>query len=259
MLGQAREHAVRWARPAPRVHWRGHVEHLVRQWDRKLLISLLFLIAVDIGFVAIYSVHEIYNLLHKDDATPLDFRWRIGADHSYAEFFGYAKALAAAALLIWTHRLSGKWIYSVWAGVFASVVLDDALLIHERLGRALAGPSSSDWEWDMGQLAIWVVVGLPLLAITVASLVRSSGQERTNGVLLLATLLALGFFVVAIDLAHVLLRASFTGASQVFTVIEEGGEQLVLSLAVALTVLIRRSKRRSSAAPGLIARSPAIR
>jgi hypothetical protein len=249
MLGQARQHTVRLARPAPRVHWRGHIEHLVREWDLKLLIGLSFLIAVDIGFVATYSVHEIYNLLHKDDATPIHFRWRIGADHSYAEFFGYAKALAVVALLISAHRLSSKWMYSVWAGVFAYVVLDDALLIHERLGRALAGPSSSDWEWDMGQLATWGVVGLALLAITVASLVRSSGQERTNGVLLLATLLALGFFAVAIDLAHVLFRASFTGASQVFTVIEEGGEQLVLSLAVALTALIRRRKRRSSALP----------
>ena len=247
MLRQAREHAGRVVRPAPSLRRRGHVEHLLREWDLKLLIGLCFLIAVDTGFVATYSFHEIYNLLHKDDATPLDFRWRIGADHSYAEMFGYAKVIAVVALLIWAHRLSRKRMYSVWAGVFAYVVLDDALLIHERLGRAVAGPSRSDWAWDMGQLAVWIAVGLVLLAITVASLVRSSGQERTNGVLLLVALLALGFFAVAVDFAHVISRASFTGASQVFTVIEEGGEQVILSLAVALAVLIRRSKRRTDA------------
>jgi len=248
MLGQAREHAVRSARPASG-RWRGHIQHVAREWDIKLLIGLSFLIAVDIGFVAIYSFHQIDNLLHKDSATALDLRWHIGSDNSYAEMFGYAKSLAVVALLISTYRLSRKWMYSIWAGVFAYVMLDDALLIHERLGRAVAGPSSSDWAWDMGQLAVWILVGLILLVITVGSLVRSSGQDRTNGVLLLVALLALGFFAVAVDLAHVIFRASFPGAHQLFTVIEEGGEQVVLSLAVALAVLIRRSKRKDDALP----------
>ena len=246
MLGQARSRALGSAHLAASERWRGQIDHLVREWDFRLLLGLALLIAVDSGLVAIYSFHKIYHLLHEGDRIDLDLRWHIGSDDSYAEMFGYAKAAAVVALLIATHCQSRKWMYSIWAGVFAYVLLDDALLIHERLGRALAGPSSSDWAWDLGQLAVWLAVGMVLLAITVASLVRSAGQDRTNGGLLLVALLALGFFAVGVDLVHVVFRTSFPGANQLFTVIEEGGEQLVLTLAVALAVLIRRSQRRSA-------------
>jgi hypothetical protein len=158
--------------------------------------------------------------------------------------FGYAKTGAIIILLIITSHLSKKWMYLLWNGIFIYVLLDDALLIHERLGRAVAGPSSSTWAWDMGQLAVWVLVSMILLAIVVGSLVRSSGRDRTNGILLLVILCGLGFFAVVMDLVHANSRSWFRGANLLFNVIEEGGEQLMLSLAVALTVLIQRNKLR---------------
>ena len=95
----------------------------------------------------------------------------------------------------------------------------------------------------MGQLAVWILVGTIVAATTIGILARSTGHHRTNGILLLAVLLALGFFAVAIDLVHVVFHSWFRGADQLFTVMEEGGEQLVQSLTVAIALLIQRSER----------------
>jgi hypothetical protein len=243
MLSKARRDPVKVVRPIPGEWWRSSIDHLIRGDNSKLLVGLLFLIGVDVGFVMTYSLHEIYISLYNDNVPLLSSRWSIRADRSYPEMFGYAKTTILVALLIIACRLSGKSIYAIWAGVFTYVILDDALLVHERLGRAVAGPSSSTWAWDMGQLVVWVLVGMILLAIAVTGLARSSGRDRTNGVLLLLALAALGFFAVIIDLVHVIARSWFRGSNLLFTVLEEGGEQLVLTLVLALAVQILRSQR----------------
>jgi hypothetical protein len=248
MLGKARGYPANVVRRTPNESWRGSIDHLIREGDSQLLAGLLFLIAVDFGFIVIDALHRVYLALYTDNVSLVGWRWRIGSDHSYAEMFGYAKGAMLVALLIATYSLSRRWLYLIWAGVFLYVLLDDALLIHERLGRAVAGPSSSRWDWDMGQLAVWMLVGTILLAIAVAGLAHSSGQDRTNGILLLLALAALGFFAVVVDLVHVIFRSSFQGANLLFTILEEGGEQLALTIALGLTVLIRRSKRQPSLA-----------
>jgi hypothetical protein len=246
MLDKVRDHVTELACPMQTEWWRGRTDHLVQGWNCNLLMVLLFLIAVDIGFIAIYSLHEIYIALYHDNVARLGSRWRVGADRSYAEMFGYVKLASLVVLLLATYGRSKNRMYLIWAGVFAYVLLDDALLIHEGLGHMAAGPSGSRWAWDMGQLVVWILVGMILLAISIGALVRSSGQDRTNGILLLWTLLALGFFAVAVDLVHAIVRSWFRGADLLFTVIEEGGEQLVLSLAVAVALLIRLSARKES-------------
>jgi len=250
MLGKARACPVNLGPQIRKKWWRSSINHLIREGDSKLLVGLLFLVVVDSVFVLTYALHEIYVSLYNDNVPLLSPRWNIGFDHSYAEMFGYAKLAVLIALLIATCRLSRKSIYAIWAGVFAYVLLDDALLIHERLGRAVAGPSGSTWAWDMGQLAVWILTAVILLAITVTALARSSGQDRTNGILLLVAVAALGFFAVIIDLVHVIARSWFRGSNLLFTVLEEGGEQLVLTLALGLAVLILRSHRHPPLAAG---------
>jgi len=49
----------------------------------------------------------------------------------------------------------------------------------------------------------------------------------------LGTLSAIGFCGVAVDFLHARLRGSFSGAHALFTLVEEGGEQMFISLAAA--------------------------
>ena len=99
---------------------------------------------MDISFIAIYSLHEIYISLYHDNVARLGSRWQVGADRSYAEMFGYVKLASVVVLLFATYGRSKNRVYLIWAAVFAYVLLDDALLIHERLGHAIAGPSAAD-------------------------------------------------------------------------------------------------------------------
>jgi hypothetical protein len=59
----------------------------------------------------------------------------------------------------------------------------------------------------------------------------------------MAALAALALFAVVADMAHVVLRRAFRGADDLFAVIEEGGEQVTLSLMCGLAILIRRDVR----------------
>lgn len=219
--------------------WYDRADHLARALDRQLLIGLSILIALDVSFIALYLLDQIYGL-----AT--DPRWEVGSEHSYAEMFSYLKLTSVVALLIATFRHSKEQSYLVWAGLFAYVLLDDALLLHQRLRDAFDDHSHS----TTGQLAAWILVGMLVLAMTAGVVARSSGDDRTNSVLLLTALAALGFFAVAVDLVHAVFHSWFRGGDQLFTVMEEGGEQLVQSLTVAIAVLIWRSKRQEASLPG---------
>ena len=82
-------------------------------------------------------------------------------------------------LLIATFGLSKERIYLVWAIVFTYVLLDDALLIHQRLRDALGAHSHS--TWNMGQLAVWILVAMILLVTTLASSRRAGLHPAVKG------------------------------------------------------------------------------
>jgi hypothetical protein len=221
------------SRPTLGEWWYRSIDHLVRSINLSILIGLLLLFALDLVFIAMH-------LLDRLSSWKFDRGWDLGSDYSYADLFGYAKLVAVVVFLIATFQLSKKRVYLIWAGVFGYVMLDEALLIHQHLRDALADHHNG--TSNMGQLVAWILVGMTVLATSVGILARSSGHDRAIGVLLLAMLLALGFFAVAVDLIHATFHSSFGGADQLFTVMEEGGEQLVQSATVAMTLLILRSK-----------------
>lgn len=53
----------------------------------------------------------------------------------------------------------------------------------------------------------------------------------------------LALFAVVADMAHEVLRNAFRGANDLFTLIEDGGEQITLSLICGLAILIHHEVR----------------
>jgi hypothetical protein len=246
MLGKAWCYTMAMVRPG-RLQWpQNRISHLIREIDSPLWRGLIILLAIDIVFVAIHLVHDIYIFSYNAGVPMLAKRWNIDTDRSYAEIFGYAKLIGINAAVYSTYKLSNNRLYLIFLGLFIYILLDDSLLIHERLGSMLA--DASDWVWhrDVGQLAVWIVVGVLLLAVAMLGLARSSGENLSNGVLLLGAVAALGFFAVGVDLIHAIVRSASRIADLLLTAIEELGEQLMLSLTVGLAILIRRSKCRKA-------------
>jgi hypothetical protein len=221
------------------------VVRLSHQADASLVRVGGVMLSLDVFFIAVFLVHRIYTALYNDYVPMLGEEWHIGRDRSYAEMLGYLKmAFVVSALIL----IRGKWqrpIYLALILIFTVALLDDALQLHERLGHGIAdalGLQSFAGRMSphFGELIVWTILGVFLLAGARAGFVRSPQEDRGNGLLLMGAFAVLVLFAVAVDLAHVVVKYEFRfrGADLLFTVIEDGGEQIVLTLTCALAVLI---------------------
>jgi hypothetical protein len=223
-------------------------KRLARQIDARLVWFCGALLSVDAFFIAVFAVHRIYTVLYDGNTRMLGYEWHIGRDRSYAEMFGYLKIAIIILLLISFQREWKRPIYLALIPIFTFVFLDDAFQVHERLGLAIADalalqPFAGLRARDFGELIVWTAFAVPLFAVALAAFVRSPQADRSNGVLLISAFAVLVLFAVVADMAHVLVRGTFRGTDLLFTVIEDGGEQITLTLTCGIAVLIRRELR----------------
>ena len=224
------------------------MERLAPRIDARLIWFCAVLLGIDVFFIGVFSIHTIYIRLYNNRVPILGSGWDLERDRSYAEMFGYLKTMLILFLLISIPRVLKRPIYMAFILIFAFVLVDDAFRVHERGGVRIAEaldlqPFGGLRPIDPGELMVWTMVGVPLLAAAAFAAIRSPKEERGNGLLLLGALAVLALFAVVIDMAHVMLLGTFRGADQLFAVIEEGGEQFTLSLTCGLAILIRRDVR----------------
>ncbi|MGH7508387.1 MAG: hypothetical protein ACREMZ_02825 [Gemmatimonadales bacterium] len=226
------------------------VKCLAHQADAGLIRFCVALAGVDLFFIAVFSVHRIYTALYTGNTPILGDQWHIGSDWSYAEMFGYLKTAIIISVLVSIRGYRQRPIYLALILIFTGALLDDALQVHERLGHGLADALALQsfagrMSPHFGELIIWTILGLFLLAAAIVGFIRSPQQDRSNGLLLIGAFAVLVLFAVVVDLAHVLVKYEFRfrGADFLFTVMEEGGEQITLSLTCGLAVLVHRELR----------------
>jgi hypothetical protein len=213
--------------------------------DARLARICGLLLAVDLFFIVVFSIHALYVPLYNDRVPILGDKWDIDSDWSYAEMFGYLKVILILSLLISIPQVLKRPIYLAFIAIYTFVLLDDALEVHETGGFHIAEaldlqPFFGLRPIDPGELIVWTAAGLPLLAAVAFAVVRSPREDRGNGLLLLAALAVLVLFAIVVDMTHVVARRAFRGADHLFTVIEDGGEQIALTLTCGLAILIRR-------------------
>jgi hypothetical protein len=224
------------------------IRRLAPQIDARLIWFCLALLAIDAFFIGVFSIHTIYVKFYNDRVPILGSRWDIGSDRSYAEMLGHLKTMLILFFLISIPHVWKRPVYVVFILMFAFVLVDDAFQVHERFGLLFAEafdlqPFAGLRPIDPGELLLWAMVGVPLLAAAAFAIVRSPEEDRANGLLLLGALAMLAVFAAVTDMAHVVLIGAFWGADDLLTVIEDGGEQVTLSLTCGLAILIRRDVR----------------
>lgn len=223
--------------------------------DRRVVWLLLALISVDLLFVAVHAVHTIYASMYTDRIPVMHWQWNIVYDRSYLELFGYSKTLLIISLLLALHVKNERLVYLVFAVLFTFVLLDDSLMLHETIGQSLADalalrPFAGLRPLDFGELLFWAGAALPLLGLAAVGLVTATGPDQATGLLLLGALAVLMVFGAGFDMVHVMVEQAFRGAHLLFSVIEQGGQQITLSLTCGLAVLIRREVRSREPARG---------
>jgi hypothetical protein len=225
-------------------------DHLIRQVDARIILILCLLIGADSILIAVHLVLRILVKLSYHDVEVFDDMWYINQEFSYSEILGYAKMTVIVAALIEIQLVSNQWLYVGWIALFGTAVLDDAFAIHEHLGHVLMGVSAAvlpaDLQEQICELAIWAAIGFPLLALAVAGvrLAWPAPEDRSNTLLLLLAFAIFAGFSVGVDTIHMALGEFVYGAGLLLSTMEDGGEEILLSLICVLVLLIGRSKNR---------------
>lgn len=195
-------------------------------------LLLRLLIAADLAF---FVIHLVWLAL----PSPGHPAFALNTDLGYAEWFQYLKTFWMVVILIVLFRRTRAVFYLAWSFFWGYVLLDDSLRIHEQVGVWIAGHlsvlSGVQDAKDVGELAVYVVVGTLFLIPLVGAHTRAPRDQRdvALGLAFFAGLFVL--FSVVLDivggLAGVLLSSRLVRYG--FDFLEDGGEMIVLSFAVS--------------------------
>ena len=168
---------------------------------------------------------------------------RLDSDDGLWAPYGYLKLAAIAALLFGIHRMARQRAYLLLGVVFAIAALDDALLLHERAGRFLVSVSGIDANGAQAvvgaaETVYFAAVALIVVTMTVVAVRISAGPQRPKVLLLAIFFLAIGFFAVVVNLAEAVLFDVSRMMSKAASLVDDGGELIVSSLALVLAASI---------------------
>ena len=208
-------------------------------------LLLRLLLGIDVGFIVLNAAAVVAFDASLISRVP--DMLKVTADLAAPEDFNYLKWLVIAVALIWV-SIRDRWLAPVlWSLVFAMILVDDSFQVHEQLGGWLSNnvPFFEDmtlYGRDLGEVTVFGAMGLITLAIFAFLFTRKDPATRDMSKRYILIVLALGFFGVGLDAVHAVI-SQLTGASalatllqQVFGMLEDGGEMVVGSLAVALTL-----------------------
>jgi hypothetical protein len=195
----------------------------------------MLLICADLVFIALHSINGLTSIL---DNRLFSFE----RDGSYPEVYQYIKWFWLIVLMLHISISRRSYAYLAWGLVFAYFLVDDALMIHERVGRIIAGNLAIRAPFglrlqDLGEVAVSATAGVILLAVVGWAYWHGSQAFKKVSQDLLPLILALVFFGVGMDLVHVAIRLGWT-VNFVLGVIEDGGQTLVASLIVWYVFLL---------------------
>jgi hypothetical protein len=162
--------------------------------------------------------------------------------------FQYAKTYAVVCALGAVWWRSREHVYGAWMLVFAYVLFDDALRIHERGGAAAAAffgyrPSFGLRAQDFGELTVWVAFGLAFVLVLLVSYARASAESRRAARGIARLFAVLVFFGAFIDMLHSAAQPPLLRAA--LGIVEDGGEMLAMSLVCCYAVkLLQQATRR---------------
>jgi len=207
----------------------------VRLTSKTIIFSLL---AADLLLIA---SHIIFISLAKrvlpnyTEIIPVSLI-SVNSDGGIPEMFQYVKEgfILGMFLLLFIKRR--KLVYFSWALVFGYLLLDDAMKLHERLGRLLEivlglSPILGLRAEDIGELiAIATTGGMLLILVAVGYYFSDAARKKFSkyNFILLCGLL---FFGVFIDMLHQA-ASKIPLVSGGLGILEDGGEMIVMSLIV---------------------------
>ena len=192
------------------------------------------LILTDIMFILL----DLFQYATRYIDSPLFY---IHMDFGYAEVFQYMKEYWIVILLLIITYKRKKLIYFSWSLIFLYILLDDSLQLHETMGAALVDLLGLRKMYglrddDIGELIFSILSGIVLFSFLGFLYIKSEVEAKKISNNLLVLFFILVFFGVLVDMLGQIFHGEgsiFRGlVNKVFTLIEDGGEMIVMSVIV---------------------------
>ncbi|MGM1016791.1 MAG: hypothetical protein ACQEW8_04560 [Actinomycetota bacterium] len=217
-----------------------------------LTLLWLFLL-VDIVLLALHLAHTLLGV-------PGGSAFDLGVDRSYSEMLMYVKFGWIGVLAVLLARRREAPVFAALALVSLVLLLEDSLILHERIGWFLtervtdlipAIDGLGILSVQIGELLWLGAIGVVILIVFVLTYRRARPRDRTDALSIAAFFAVLAFFAVVVDTVHSLFAFGSAG-DIVFTVLEDGGEMMALTPAVALAfALVHASDRGAGDGPSV--------
>lgn len=202
---------------------------------------LALLIVADLAFI---SLHLLFYLPDSSGWSIFlsEVIWHknsllITQDQGFAEVFQYIKELWIALLLLFGYWQRQNIVFLVWALFFGYLMIDDFFSIHEIVGAKIG----NSWHLpnilslqssDLGEVVFLAAVGIVFLLLIGYSHTQSKYYDREQSNFLILFLLAFTIPAVILDLVHAAVDNN-PFLYLVFSLLEDGGEHIVMSLTLA--------------------------
>ena len=191
--------------------------------ERKLFPALIL---ITIGFIIVHLFHT-YNGVPASDMFDLEI------DNSFSELFLYLQELAIVVLLYWMYRHTDNLLYLAWGFIFAYVLLDDSLLIHERIGVWMVDRFDVQNNYgvrgrDITEVIVQLAFGIPLVGFMAwTHFFRGDTAAKRISIILFLLLGLLVSFAIVLDWFHV--KIMIIDLKPVLGTIEDGAEMFILT------------------------------
>jgi hypothetical protein len=214
-----------------------HISNILRV-GKGLYLLLAGMLVVDLVFIVTTLFHD----WHRID----DVRWSTAYDGGYPEIFMYAQELALIFLCVVLWRSIRQSFAWVWMLIFVFLFVDDAFMMHEKLGAVFAEWSQIETQGtmrgqDYGEMVAWAPFLILFPILVLISHLRSEKLYRLDLwvlYVLAASMVGLG---VALDILSRLYN--FWGHANIVGGIEDGGEMVIISLMlVHVFSLVKRNR-----------------
>ena len=185
---------------------------------------LIILIITDLGFICLHFLNQIGRLPH--------YSYSLYADFGYSEIFQYIKEFWIFLMLIFAFIERKRFNYLAWSLLFLYFLADDALKVHERIGRVLSQDLTRVYGLkavDYGELVVTVIAGTIIFSFILITYNKSKSFEKWISKKLFSKVLVLVFFAVGVDMLH----SAIPSLDGFLGVLEDGGELFVMSLILA--------------------------
>jgi len=197
------------------------------------------------------------HLSQKLVGVPATQTYDLGIDRSYSEVLLMMKWAWIAMLCVVAWRTRRAPVLLAVAAVCAILFVEDGLSLHEAIGRMFAPAAARVVDLpdlallQVGELAWFAVLAAAIAAISLIGWIRSDPPARRDATALAGFFVAFAFCAVVLDTVHSLTTMG-TGLDTALTVLEDGGELVSMSPAVAFAYAIaRREPASAPVAPGV--------